>query len=254
VRVLSVRAASVAGVTDDLAVVELRQYTLRPGQRDTLIGIFDREFVESQEATGMRVLGQFRDLDRPDHFVWLRSFPDMAARHEALTAFYRGPVWKEHGRAAAGTMLDSDDVLLLRPAAAAGIPPADHPRAGGPGPAAPARMVAVTVFPLPTADDRPLRTVLAEADPLLPTAGREFLAELVTEPAENTYPDLPVRAAEHVVVRMHAFDSAAAHRAYQDTLRADPRWTDDVRPRLTALLAGPVQRLRLAPTDRSQLR
>jgi hypothetical protein len=27
-----------------------RQYTLRPGQRDVLIGLFDREFVESQEA------------------------------------------------------------------------------------------------------------------------------------------------------------------------------------------------------------
>jgi hypothetical protein len=31
-------------------VVELRQYTLRPGQRDVLIDLFDRELVESQEA------------------------------------------------------------------------------------------------------------------------------------------------------------------------------------------------------------
>jgi uncharacterized protein YbaA (DUF1428 family) len=239
----------VAAVTDDLAVVELPQYTIKPGQRDTLIEIFDREFVESRQACGMRILGQFRDLDRPDHFVWLRSFPDMATRHAALTAFYGGPVWKEHGPAAAGTMLDSDDVLLLRPTDAPGIPPAAAPRAGGP-----ARMIAATVFPLPAADDGPLRTVLAEADPLLPTTGREFLAEFVTEPAANTYPALPVRDGEHVVVRMHAFDSADTHRAYQSALRADPRWTGDVRPRLHALLAGDVQRLRLAPTDRSQLR
>ena len=47
-------------------VVELRQYTLRPGQRDVLIDLFDREFVESQEATGMAIVGQFRDLDDPD--------------------------------------------------------------------------------------------------------------------------------------------------------------------------------------------
>ena len=33
-------------------IVELRQYTLHPGQRDTLIDLFDREFVESQEAPG----------------------------------------------------------------------------------------------------------------------------------------------------------------------------------------------------------
>jgi hypothetical protein len=59
-------------------VVELRQYTLRPGQRDVLVELFDREFVESQEAVGMELIGQFRDLDRPDRFVWLRGFPDMS--------------------------------------------------------------------------------------------------------------------------------------------------------------------------------
>src|SRR3546814_14914788 len=37
-------------------VVELRQYTLHPGQRDVLIELFEREFIESQEATGIRVI------------------------------------------------------------------------------------------------------------------------------------------------------------------------------------------------------
>ncbi len=60
-------------------VVELRQYTLHPGQRDSPIALFDREFVETQEATGMQVIAQFRDLDRPDVFTWLRGFPDMTS-------------------------------------------------------------------------------------------------------------------------------------------------------------------------------
>ena len=50
-------------------IVELRQYTLHPGQRDVLIEFFDREFVESQEALRMKVIGQFRDLDNPNRFV-----------------------------------------------------------------------------------------------------------------------------------------------------------------------------------------
>jgi hypothetical protein len=50
-------------------IVELRQYTLRPGEREVLIDIFDRELVESQEAVGMSLIGQFRDLDDPDRFV-----------------------------------------------------------------------------------------------------------------------------------------------------------------------------------------
>src|SRR5262249_50136163 len=71
-------------------VYELRQYPLHPGQREVLISLFDRHLVEPQEAVGMRVVGQFRDLDHPDRFVWLRSFEDMVTRDAALRAFYGG--------------------------------------------------------------------------------------------------------------------------------------------------------------------
>ena len=77
-------------------IVELRQYTLHPGRRDTLIDLFEREFLDTQEAAGMRVLGQFRDLDAPDRFVWLRGFEDMASRRASLEAFYDGPAWRAH--------------------------------------------------------------------------------------------------------------------------------------------------------------
>src|SRR5215831_16598244 len=98
------------------AVVELRQYALKPLQRDVLINLFDEHFVESQEAVGMTVIGQFRDRGNPDRFVWLRGFRDMEGRRESLAAFYDGPVWAAHRSAANNTMIDSDDVLLLKPA------------------------------------------------------------------------------------------------------------------------------------------
>jgi NIPSNAP len=98
-------------------IVELRQYTLHPGKRDVLIDLFDREFVESQEALGMKIIGQFRDVDNPNRFVWLRGFRDMPSRTQALKDFYGGPVWKEHREAANATMIDSDNVLLLHLAA-----------------------------------------------------------------------------------------------------------------------------------------
>jgi hypothetical protein len=96
-------------------VVELRQYSLHPGKRDVLIELFDREFIEPQEALGTKVIGQFRDLEHPDRFVWLRGFRDMTARAKALSDFYSGPVWKAHREAANATMIDSDNVLLLHP-------------------------------------------------------------------------------------------------------------------------------------------
>ena len=75
-------------------VVELRQYTLVPGERETLIALFEREFIETQEATGMTMIGQFRDLNNPDRFVWLRGFSDMEARAVQLGSFMEDPSGK----------------------------------------------------------------------------------------------------------------------------------------------------------------
>src|SRR5690242_12212569 len=164
-------------------VVELRQYTLRPGQRDVLIDLFDRELVESQEAAGMAVVGQFRDLDDPDRFVWIRGFASMPSRARALASFYGGPVWKAHSARANATMIDSDNVLLLRPVTA---------RSGFPAPVAsrlPAgRAVAGTARILVTIyyRDRPFDQAFADffdrqARPALAMAGATLLACLQTE-------------------------------------------------------------------------
>jgi NIPSNAP len=216
-------------------VVELRQYTLRQGQRDVLIELFDREFIESQEAVGMEVIGQFRDLDRPERFVWMRGFPDMSRRREALEAFYGGPIWKAHAAAANATMIDVDDVLLLRPVA-----PSTHfepqPQRPGQGADVPAANFAVTIWSLsaPADHDELTRTLL----PALAEVTPPSLATFVEEPSENTFPALPVRTGEHVVV--------SVQRVIDDT------WPVPMDLNL-ALVAAPLQ-LRLAPTARSRLR
>jgi hypothetical protein len=106
-------AASAAELQGSFPIVELRQYTLHDGKRDALIDLFEREFVESQEALGMKVIGTFTDIDRPNRFVWLRGFRDMDSRLAGLSAFYGGPVWQAHRSEANATMVDSDNVLLL---------------------------------------------------------------------------------------------------------------------------------------------
>src|SRR5260370_20138710 len=78
------------------SIVELRQYTLHPEKRDALIDLFEREFIETQEAVGIQVIGQFRDVDDPNRFVWLRGFRDMASRAKALQNFYGGALRDRH--------------------------------------------------------------------------------------------------------------------------------------------------------------
>jgi quinol monooxygenase YgiN len=199
-------------------IVELRQYTLHPGRRDDLIELFDREFVETQEAAGMAVLGQFRDLRDPDRFVWLRGFTDMPSRAAALRRFYGGPVWAAHRDAANATMIDSDDVLLLRPLDE-GFPL--PPSRGTELPQS--RFLATLHFA-----DAPFET--------FPPTELPPLARFTTEYAENTFPALPVREGEHAFVWFARFDDQAALDKH------------------VAGLAPAATVLELAPTARSLLR
>lgn len=84
------KAGDTGGTVSYCPVVELRQYTLHPGQRDVLVELFERAFIEAQETVGATIIGQFRDLEDPNRFVWLRGFPDMDKRLTALQAFYGG--------------------------------------------------------------------------------------------------------------------------------------------------------------------
>ncbi|MFF3440155.1 NIPSNAP family protein [Streptosporangium sp. NPDC002721] len=237
-------------------ILELRRYTLRPGRRDDLVTLFDREFVESQEAVGMRVLGQFHDRDDPDGFVWLRGFRDMESRAEALAAFYGGPVWKAHRDEANGTMIDSDDVLLLRPAdpgAGFDLSDAVRPPAGGAPPAGEPLFTAAVCHPN-TSGDEFARFFDDRVAPLLAGTGATPLARLRTEHAENTYPTLPVRTGEDVFVWFSAFANRERYDEHAERLARSATWTREVLPALSARLIAPPERLNLTPTARSLLR
>ena len=235
----------------ECGVVELRRYTLRAGQRDVLVALFERELIEPQEAAGMRVIGQFRDPDTPDRFVWLRGFADMASRRRGLQAFYGGPVWAAHRDAANATMIDSDDVLLLRPAwpgAARAVRPGH--RAGLAAEHMPGGVIALTVFHLREPAGADLigacrdRIVTALRD-----GGAMRQAWLVTEPSANDFPRLPVREGEPVLVGIAVFADDAAF----DRFGHNDAWQSEITTVLSPWLLRPAELHRLRPTPRSAL-
>ncbi|MER8433583.1 NIPSNAP family protein [Mesorhizobium caraganae] len=240
-------------------VVELRQYTLKPGRRETLIDIFDSQFIEGQEDAGMTIIGQFRDLDRPDMFVWLRGFGDMEVRKDALTAFYDGPVWAAHRDAANATMIDSDDVLLLKPA----WPGAGFDRSGAQRDALPEhgkssadnRLTGIVVIRIhhlrPGAKADFAGNFETDTVPILAAAGGRLLGAFITEHAENSFPRLPVRLGENVFIAVTAFDSVEAHGRHDAALAASPWWQSFQQ---AADTTRPTETLRLSPTSQSLLR
>jgi NIPSNAP len=234
-------------------IVELRQYTLHPGKRDVLIELFDREFVESQEALGMKIIGQFRD--ESERFVWLRGFRDMPSRAQQLTDFYGGPVWKAHREAANTTMIDSDNVLLLHPATpTSGFSLADRKRPGVGATATRKDLIVATIYYF----DVPVNARFVELfektlKPALTDSGVSVLACFVTEHSENTFPALPVREGENVFVWFARFDDSAAYERHVAELDKSSRWRDEISKELARRLKRPPEILKLSPTSRSLL-
>jgi len=227
-------------------IIELRQYTLRGGRRDTLIDLFEAQFIESQNAEGAHVIGTFRDLDDPDRFVWLRGFPDMAVRRAALERFYGGPVWQAHRDAANATMIDSDNVLMLRP-----MQPDDgfdRLARGEPGLLG-ARIHALGDVPAEAFAD----WFDAAVRPMLAWLGATEIVTLATETAPNDFPRLPIRP-ERVFAWFARWSDAEAEQAFAAAFASESGWRDGVPEALLPALVAKPERLRLAPTQGSPFR
>jgi NIPSNAP len=229
---------------EDCPVIELRRYSLHPGRLPDLLAVFERYLIEPQERSGMTVGGTFADEDDPASFTWLRGFADHDSRVRALETFYLGPVWARHRDAANATMVDSDDVLLLRPTQPRrGPAPAVH--RGGPDDRPRPERVLIGTHGLGAAD--------ADAhERWFATTGCTAIAEILgarvaawrTDPTPNGFPQLPVRD-ERALAWLAVFpdgdarDAAAARLAAADV-------TQDLVRRTTW-----QRTFRLAPTVRS---
>lgn len=246
-----------AGPEPYCPVVELREYTLHSGARETLIALFDRHFVEGQEEVGIKVIGQFRDLDREDRFIWFRGFESMAVRRTALANFYDGPIWAAHKHAANATMIDSDNVLLLKPAFPNsgfdlhGLTRPPQETAMEQGHSKGIALLSIHHVRPECAADFPSR-FLTEIMPLMGAFGAPAAACFVSEHAENDFPRLPVRQGENVLVTVQLFQQRPDLDRYRRAIAADAGWRA-AEERIAPFLSQEPEHFRLTPTARSLL-
>lgn len=231
------------------STVEFRQYTLRGGQRETLVSLFEKEFVTPLNDAGCFVRGIFRDLDDPDRFVWIRGFSDMSSRKRALETFYGGPVWQSHKAAANATMIDSDNVLLLRPAEMERVATAPILRTQGAG-----GIYAAMIYYLNGASSTEFVSFYRTAiRPRLVALGAVPRMELQTETAANNFPRLPVREREEVFLWIGRWSGAAELQAFLERWTKQSGWRDSAVASVMPALMRKPEILRLAPTARSEL-
>jgi len=91
---------------------EVRSYRIKPGRRDEFIKLFESRAIPAQREYGMKIVGPMLDVENPNKFVFLRSFPSLAERDRIKDAFYGGELWKNELEKLAMPLLDSYDVIL----------------------------------------------------------------------------------------------------------------------------------------------
>jgi hypothetical protein len=180
----------------------------------------------------------------------------MPARAESLEAFYGGPLWKARRDAANANFTDTDNVLLLRPAAADSGVKLDGLRRAAIGARGDADrgLVVVTVYSLDqsTANSFP-GYFEQELKPALARGGIEVAAAFETETSPNNFPRLPVREGERVFVWITRFPDRQRGAAALQGLMRSAHWKEKIAPQLERR-AKATQVLRLSATPRSLLR
>jgi hypothetical protein len=230
-------------------VIELRRYTIAEGGRQRFARYFETYFPEAFQQLGAAALGHFCERERSDHFTWLRGYPDMQARAAVNHAFYDGPVWREHRALVNGYIVDSDNVLLLRPL----YPDSDIPALRAVDPVAePMGAQGVAVAQIFKAAPGMLDAcALAAESWFVNYRGRGVIEAgiLVTLDEPNNFPRHPIRTDGSWLVWLGVLRDEAA----LDELR--PLFaTAAIRLAETGLLDGPAELVVLDPCRRSRLR
>jgi hypothetical protein len=207
-------------------VVEIRQYLLAPDKRDDLIHLFEAQFIETQEAAGIAVPGQFRVDGNPNQFDWMQGFSDMAARRRAFDAFYHGAAWHRYRGLVNDWLVDYGNVLLLKPAHAGsdftGLP-VSRPKIGST--ALPAGVVVLTIYYLGSnAGEKFDRFFETRIRPVVQGHGARVRATFVSDRSPSDYPGLPVRTDANVFAWFACYPDEAAYDRFDRSLQADPRW------------------------------
>jgi hypothetical protein len=152
-------------------------------------------------------------------------------------------------------MIDSDNVLLLRPASpATGFSLDENIRPGRGASEVPKRVVLATIyyFDAPVTDDF-LEFFESTIEPVTTAAGATTLAYFVSEQSENTFPALPVRQGENVFVWFACFSDPGACDRYLAALTRSQLWREKIAEELARRLKGTPEILKLSPTARSLL-
>lgn len=177
----------------NIKVLELRNYLLKPNMADVFSRYFNNHFVKPMAELGGYTLGQFKINNVNDRFVWMRGFADMGSRVKFLNDFYvNSPVWKEFGSGANDMMINSDNVYLLRPLNGNGNPTEPSEGINRNALITDEGRIVVDFYICNSTLDKVINLFNLSYAPFLKSLDIHNITVWVSEMLENDFPQLPV--------------------------------------------------------------
>jgi hypothetical protein len=93
---------------------ELRQYHVRPGQRDNWVKCMEEEIIPFQVKMGMVILGSFVGEEDESVYVWIRRFDSEQERKRLYDAVYQSDYWKNEIAPRVPTLIDREQIKVTR--------------------------------------------------------------------------------------------------------------------------------------------
>jgi hypothetical protein len=234
----------------DFQVIEFRRYTVKEGKREHFAEYFESYFPEAFQQMGAMAFGQFFERKNPVGFTWMRGFKNTDARAVINAGFYYGPLWREHAFTMNSLMVDSNNVLLLRPLnpeRGVTVLPSVDPvteRKGAQG------VVVAQIFAVKANSVDAFAQEAEAAFSGYRAAGAREAGVLVTLDAPNNFPQLPVRTDGPYLVWLGIVkDNQSLETQFTPLAERSSKSLS-----ATGLLRGAPELVILDPTRRSRLR
>lgn len=93
---------------------ELRQYRIKPGQRERWVKLMEEKIIPFQISKGMVVLGSFVGEQEEDLYVWIRRFKNEEEREQLYKEVYESDFWKNEITPQVDEMLDRSKIQITR--------------------------------------------------------------------------------------------------------------------------------------------
>jgi hypothetical protein len=93
---------------------ELREYRMRPGQRENWVKFMEEVIIPFQVSKGMVIAGSFVGEEEEDLYVWLRRFEDEQEREQQYQAVYESERWQNEILPRVRELIDRERMVIRR--------------------------------------------------------------------------------------------------------------------------------------------